>query len=585
MVSFGTTTSTANVTKAEINNNSIHNIPTGVGLEFQAGNSTTTGPGGTAGTPGSATNIIQIDNNTIAGQDATHRTGSEGMVVSIQGGNAGSRGQANFDISSNHISNTGGFSISHSVFGDATATSTVSNNVIDANSPASSGSGGIGVGTSSTIGSSDTPNLQVAITGNNVQHTDGNGILLVARDATGTVNAKVTGNTVGVPNGEFEEGIRVDSGNSNSANETLAVQISGNTTTGSFSPSFGLTAPGIGVRKEGTVANVNTFGIVGLSPSPATAAQTETYIGTQNPNSSLGSAGAAHTGSPTRADVISGSNFVSAVLSFMLATDGGVAAATPAQAASTGEYHLTQAELDSVVAAAISQWSAAGASASQIAALHATVFTVAALSGGVIGEQSPGQITIDASASGHGWFVDPTPNDNSEFTHAQNAAGTDLLTDPSNAAAGHLDLLTTVTHEMGHVLGLDDTTAASTANDLMYINLVDGERRLPDATDVAQTTAIGAAQNAEAALPVSAQAAIGTRDRHRYRRQRHHRRRSRRQHPVRRRRRGQFRVRAEHPAQRADARAGHPRRRLQRGAGRYVRLLRDHFGIPQLRRE
>ena len=103
--------------------------------------------------------------------------------------------------------------------------------------------------------------------------------------------------------------------------------------------------------------------------------------------------------------------------------------------------------------------------------------------------RSPGHITIDTDAAGHGWFVDPTPNDNSEFTHAQNAAGTDLLTDPSNAAAGHLDLLTTVTHEMGHVLGLDDSTAASDANDLMYINLVDGERRLPDAADVAQANA------------------------------------------------------------------------------------------------
>ena len=76
-----------------------------------------------------------------------------------------------------------------------------------------------------------------------------------------------------------------------------------------------------------------------------------------------------------------------------------------------------------------------------------------------VGEQSsPIHITIDTDAAGHGWFVDPTPNDNSEFTHAQNAAGTDLLTDPSNAAAGHLDLLTTVTHELGHVLGLDDET-------------------------------------------------------------------------------------------------------------------------------
>ena len=121
-----------------------------------------------------------------------------------------------------------------------------------------------------------------------------------------------------------------------------------------------------------------------------------------------------------------------------------------------------------------------------------------------------GHITIDTDAAGHGWFVDPTPNDNSEFTHSANATGTDLFTDPSSAAAGHLDLLTTVTHELGHVLGLGDETAASDANDLMYINLVDGERRLPDATDVAQANAPDAAQNAEAALPVSAQAAANT---------------------------------------------------------------------------
>ena len=112
--------------------------------------------------------------------------------------------------------------------------------------------------------------------------------------------------------------------------------------------------------------------------------------------------------------------------------------------------HLTQAELDSVVAAAIAQWAAAGASATQLAALHATTFSVSDLSGETVGQESaPALITIDTSAAGHGWFVDPTPLDNFEFTHALNSAGTDLLTDPSNAAAGHLDLLTTVTHELG----------------------------------------------------------------------------------------------------------------------------------------
>ena len=113
-----------------------------------------------------------------------------------------------------------------------------------------------------------------------------------------------------------------------------------------------------------------------------------------------------------------------------------------------------------MVAAAIAQWKAAGVSDLQLAALHATTFSVADLSGSIIGqESSPAHITIDTDAAGHGWFIDPTPLSNSEFTHAQNAAGTDLLTDPTNAAAGHLDLLTTVCAELGHVLGLDDSNS------------------------------------------------------------------------------------------------------------------------------
>jgi hypothetical protein len=209
-----------------------------------------------------------------------------------------------------------------------------------------------------------------------------------------------------------------------------------------------------------------------------------------------------------KAEVIHGSTFFGTagnVPQPLLAVAGGVQAASP----TPGETHLTQAQLDSVVAAAIAQWAHAGASASQLAALVAITFSVADLAGNTVGVQTAGHIVVDADAAGHGWFVDPTPSDNSEFMNAANAAGTKLLTDPTNAAAGHLDLLTTVTHEMGHELGLPDLTAASDANELMYIDLVDGERRLPDATDVAQATASDAAQ-AELALPVSARAAAGT---------------------------------------------------------------------------
>ncbi|MGF6429211.1 cadherin domain-containing protein [Bradyrhizobium elkanii] len=169
----------------------------------------------------------------------------------------------------------------------------------------------------------------------------------------------------------------------------------------------------------------------------------------------------------------------------LLAESGGVQATTP----SAGEMHLTQSQLDSVVSAAIAQWAKAGASSDQLAALHAVTFSIADLVGQTVGEEGAGHITIDIDAAGHGWFVDPTPSDNSEFKLALNASGTDLLTDPSTAAAGHLDLLTTVVHELGHVLGLPDLTSSSNATDLMYIGLADGERRLPTATDVAQANA------------------------------------------------------------------------------------------------
>src|SRR5262249_58424485 len=92
---------------------------------------------------------------------------------------------------------------------------------------------------------------------------------------------------------------------------------------------------------------------------------------------------------------------------------------------------------------------------------------------------APGHITLDDDAAGNGWFVDPTPQDNAEFPNA--VSPTELLTDPALAPAGHIDLLTTVLHELGHELGLDDTYAQADRDSLMYGYIVDGERRLPAA--------------------------------------------------------------------------------------------------------
>ena len=163
----------------------------------------------------------------------------------------------------------------------------------------------------------------------------------------------------------------------------------------------------------------------------------------------------------------------------LMAEAGGAQASSP----NPGETQLTQAQLNTVVSAAIAQWAHAGATPAQLTKLAAITFTVADLAGNAVGEHRAGHIAIDTDAASHGWFVDPTPSDNFEFAHADNAAGTDLSADPASAAAGHLDLLTAVMHEMGHELGLDH---AADAHGLMHDDLVDGERRLPTTADVAQ---------------------------------------------------------------------------------------------------
>ena len=56
------------------------------------------------------------------------------------------------------------------------------------------------------------------------------------------------------------------------------------------------------------------------------------------------------------------------------------------------------------------------------------------------------------------------------------------LARPGSPAAGRVDLLTVLEHELGHVIGLSDNTHAG---DLMDITLGLGVRRAPTAGDLA----------------------------------------------------------------------------------------------------
>ncbi len=133
-------------------------------------------------------------------------------------------------------------------------------------------------------------------------------------------------------------------------------------------------------------------------------------------------------------------------------------------------------------------------------------------------------ITIDDDANGVGWFIDTTPEDNSEFRRRDGGTGglgDYFIADSNSEASGKYDLLTAILHEMGHTLGIINgyseldkyvkgkkfTTNTFTANltpdgshldttlypyDLMNTSLKPGVRKLPSALNLAMIDAINA---------------------------------------------------------------------------------------------
>ncbi|MGY4155973.1 hypothetical protein ACVINW_001815 [Bradyrhizobium sp. USDA 4461] len=404
-----------------------------------------------------------------------------GTAVDIRSGSGGfaSAATTTFDISHNILTDGGANAFDTvGIFvakgqDNGTMSGTIASNQIG---PAKVGSNSDGI----FVRDAGAGSLTTLIQNNTITGVGDAGIALQNNDGSSTLNATLYGNSVSSPTSASPfAALDVENGATGSDTSTTNVLIgmgaggTGSKNTLNHSSSYA-TDVELSNFSSSTHLNLSKNG----SPSGTPAG-----VITDDNSSTTGGITVDTTGGNGTTTLVSTVPALPAVVAPLLAEAGGVQASTP----TTGEMHLTQAELNSVVSAAITEWANAGASSAQLALLHAATFSVADLSGQIVGQEGGGHITIDTNAAGHGWFIDPTPADNFEFTHAVNAAGTDLLTDPSTAAAGHLDLLTTVVHELGHVLGLPDTISSSDASDLMYIGLADGERRLPTATDVAQS--------------------------------------------------------------------------------------------------
>ena len=147
------------------------------------------------------------------------------------------------------------------------------------------------------------------------------------------------------------------------------------------------------------------------------------------------------------------------------------AAATPAPV----NESLRAGQVQPLLAEALARWQAAGIDPS---ALNGITVHIANLGGLTLGKAVGGGIWLDDNAAGWGWFVDPMPRNDSEFT-----------TPGNQGEQGRMDLLTVLEHEVGHLLGRGHEAVG-----VMQETLGAGLRRTVGVTLANDAGGLGAAQ-------------------------------------------------------------------------------------------
>jgi hypothetical protein len=348
-----------------------------------------------------------------------------------------------FDLNGNNLQGSEGNAINvfanANLAGGASITGKIRNNIIGTLNTVRSGSL---LGRGVDVSNESVGTTTVSITDNTISETYADSIFVIQSVNTGTTNATITGNQLRnfytSPNASNAFGISVNLTIAGTMNTT----ISGNALSDAAG-SLPVIANKIRIRRT-----AGTFRIT--QPDEAT-------VGTAN-----GLTGAAEV------DAIGTITYGQPLPPLPLLFSG------EAAPSSTGAT-LTMDSLNSLATAAVERWMSSGLTAQQSLLLQNVSFSITNLPGGYLGAALPGVVMLSSDAAGNTWFIDTTPFDDSEFA----GDGTTLTATTGSAAAGSIDALTVIMHELGHQLGFEDGYGSGAGGSLMEGHLMLGQRFLP----------------------------------------------------------------------------------------------------------
>jgi uncharacterized delta-60 repeat protein len=119
-----------------------------------------------------------------------------------------------------------------------------------------------------------------------------------------------------------------------------------------------------------------------------------------------------------------------------------------------GATALSAGDLNATLTAALDRLRQAGVTPAVLSRLSGVTALTQPLAPGQLGKAMPAQqeIALSPDGAGYGWFVDPTPNQDEEFSGGSAFTGSPAL--------GHEDLLTAVLHELGQIAGLSNDSGS-----------------------------------------------------------------------------------------------------------------------------